>query len=183
MPLDYSRIEDEILLKLLKLDDEKAFNHIYSRHWQVVFSEAHKRQRDIPQTQEIVTDIFAELWLNRKEKEIVDLKKYLAVTTRSKVLAIHRKEQCMLLLRDRIAAHGNFYSVATDEFLVGKEWESAVPLWAVYQPKKRMEIFRMKFYQRLSSVDISINLEIPERMVRQQLQICNNQLKRYLLKG
>jgi len=41
--MDFRRLTDEILLRLIKAGDERAFKEIYSRYWKILFEAAYRR--------------------------------------------------------------------------------------------------------------------------------------------
>ena len=80
-----------MLLILLKEDDERAFNEIYDRYWRILFTLAFSRLRNTYPAEDILHDIFASLWKNRKSADIRSLDHYLASSTRYMVFKVIRK--------------------------------------------------------------------------------------------
>lgn len=72
-------------------DDEKAFTEIYNRYWRSVFAIAYSRLKDACQAEDILHDVFASLWANRKKSAIESLSNYLASATKYLVFASIRK--------------------------------------------------------------------------------------------
>jgi RNA polymerase sigma-70 factor (family 1) len=93
MPV-YNKYTDEKLLELLRQNSNPAFNEIYSRYWQKLFSVAYNRLKDTPSAEDIVHDVFTSLWANRHKSEITHLENYLAVAAKYAVLGkIKRNER------------------------------------------------------------------------------------------
>jgi RNA polymerase sigma-70 factor (ECF subfamily) len=80
-----------MLLVLLKEDDERAFSEIYNRYWRILFAIAFSRLRNTYAAEDILHDIFASLWKNRKSADIRSLDHYLASSTRYMVFKVIRK--------------------------------------------------------------------------------------------
>ncbi|MBC8112588.1 MAG: RNA polymerase sigma-70 factor [Verrucomicrobia bacterium] len=74
------------LLALLKAGDENAFTHIYEQYWEKLYAMAYNRLKSKELTEEIVQDIFTELWLKR---EVITIQKnieaYLVASLKYKI--------------------------------------------------------------------------------------------------
>lgn len=88
----YHTYKDDDLLPLLARSDLKAFSALYNRYWKILFAIAYNRLDNVAVAEDVVQDVFASLWAHREEKEISDLKNYLATAVKYSVLAIIRKE-------------------------------------------------------------------------------------------
>ena len=109
----YHSYDNKILLDLLSKSDELAFAEIYDRYWQRLFTIAYNRLKEIPASEDIVHDIFASLWTNRKKSGIDCLENYLATATKYIVLAkIKRKH------RERIYTRSTHQQVLTPDFSI-----------------------------------------------------------------
>lgn len=82
----YQHHTDNQLLSLLKEGDDKAFNEIYDRYWKLLFSLAFNLMQSLPDTEDIVQEVFTYLWKKRETIEINhSLKSYLAAATKIQV--------------------------------------------------------------------------------------------------
>lgn len=89
----YQLYDNNLLLELISKDDALAFTEIYSRYWKKLFGVAFTRLKEIQSAEDIVHDVFASLWANRKKSEIELLENYLATATKYMVLAKIKKIQ------------------------------------------------------------------------------------------
>ncbi len=87
----YSLNSDDALLCLLAQDDELAFNEIYRRYWRILFGIASGKLKSSFLAEDIIHDVFASLWKNRKSIYIQSLQHYLASSTRYLVFKAIRK--------------------------------------------------------------------------------------------
>src|SRR5687768_6908742 len=79
----YASHTDEELLTLLKKGNEQAFTELYNRYWKLLFSIAYQKTEQPADAEEIVQDVFADLWKRRKKTVIqVSIKSYLAAATK-----------------------------------------------------------------------------------------------------
>ncbi len=61
----YAILSDNELANLITIDDEAAFNEIYKRYWERLYVAARHRIDDSYEAEEIVQDIFCNLWKKR----------------------------------------------------------------------------------------------------------------------
>jgi RNA polymerase sigma factor (sigma-70 family) len=96
-------IESELLRKIAQ-GDEYAFTEIYHQYWKLLFSVAANKLNNLADAEEVVQDVFADLWKRRAEINIrQSLKSYLAAAVKFQVYSLlHKKyrqrqfEQTML---------------------------------------------------------------------------------------
>ena len=91
----YLTSTDEELTIALKGGIKAAFDQIYERHWKKLLNETHKRLRDMEQSEEIVQDVFIDLWRKRAQKDIQSLYPYLLTSVRNHVYMLYRKEKSL----------------------------------------------------------------------------------------
>src|SRR5258705_9231831 len=75
--MNYKLLTDEILIKLLKADDETALNEIYLRYWKCLYFSSLKKVRIKEIAEELVQNIFISLWDRRHLANITHLSGYL----------------------------------------------------------------------------------------------------------
>ncbi|MEO8582249.1 MAG: RNA polymerase sigma-70 factor [Flavitalea sp.] len=82
----FTSYSDEYLFILLKNSDEKAFETLYERYWQKLFVVAAKRLESASEAEEIVQDIFFNIWKLRFELNIEkSVAAYLSASVRFQV--------------------------------------------------------------------------------------------------
>jgi len=78
---------DEDLLHLLRQGDRDAFNTIYERYWQTMYQSA-SRMLNLPeQAEDLVQDLFINLWVKRADYDIENLPAYLRKAVKSRVFS------------------------------------------------------------------------------------------------
>ena len=82
---DCTPFNDQELLQLLKQDNADAFRELYNRYWRRCYFLAHKRLKSATAAEEIVQNVFFNLWHKRNSLDIGDLAPYLAAITRYSV--------------------------------------------------------------------------------------------------
>jgi RNA polymerase sigma-70 factor (family 1) len=160
--------EDKLLLLNLKEDSIEAFNALYEKYWENVYSDALKRSHDEDYAKDITQDVFLQLWTRRNELNISNLPAYLFVAVRNNVFKWMEKEDRYipipeLLIQIETAKDQADSKILLKEFL--KAYESLIETLTPSQ----QEIFRMRYHQDLSTKEISSRLNISRKTVQNQL--------------
>jgi len=164
----YSVHTDAELLSLLKQDDARAFGELYDRHSLSLFDIAYKRLKDRQTSEDIVHDVYTDLWDKRHTRDIQNLLPYLHTATRNAIYT--------LLSKGRATAHfvEPFEDMAVsgltaDGFLNSREIQELLVLLMNTLPKKRREIFRLRYLEGHTTKEISEELDISQKTVQNQL--------------
>ena len=179
--MQYTKLTDDELYGLMKYGDSTAFNTIYNRHWSNVYNEAYKRLKDSEQVEEIVQDIFSDLWKTRSSKNIENLKNYLRVAGKYQVYAIYRREKNNPKFEEpleEMALHGKLADASQNE----KDLKSVIATWISTQPPKRRQIIQLRFNEEMETKDIALKLGISQKTVQNQLLTAQAALKEYITK-
>jgi RNA polymerase sigma-70 factor (family 1) len=145
-----------------------SFTLVYRKFWPSLYNTAYKRLKDRDQCQDIVQNVFTDLW-NRKEKiSIKNLEAYLHTAVRYQVYK-------QLL---KAPSNSAFFSVLekmlqspynADDHVLTAELSKLVELWIDALPEKRKKIFLMHYYEHLSTQEIAARLNISQKTVQNQL--------------
>jgi len=174
------RIADKLLLLKLKEGNNEAFDALYEKYWQGIYSAAFKRLHDPDQAKDITQDVFLQLWLKREENNIDNLPAYLFTATRNKVLNWMEKERKYtpvpeLLLQLRSSLDRSDSELLEREFM--RSYEALIDTLTPSQQK----IFRMRYQQDISTSEIAEQLDISRKTVQNQLGKAVAQLRASLL--
>lgn len=177
----FPAMSDEELFLSMKSGNRSAFDAIYERYWRKLHAESFKRLKNTQQIEELVQDIFSDLWFKKENKDIQHLRNYLIMSTRYQVYAIYRKEKNNPGFEEPLE-HMALYSVNADSSINEKEINNSIDRWLSLQPVKRAEIFRLKFKEDLSTKEISESLQISQKTVQNQLATSYHSLREFLKK-
>lgn len=83
---------DEQLLRLIKEDNELAFEELYSRYWKRMFAMAFLRLERRQIAEDVVQDVFTTLWQRREVLEIVSVEAWLATAVKYKVITLLNRQ-------------------------------------------------------------------------------------------
>jgi len=172
---------DPELITLLKEGHEEAFDEIYRRYWKILFNEAQKRLGDLDLAQEVVQNVFIDLWTHRYSRNIEQLRLYLSTAVRYQVFLVYKKERNNSRFEVPLE---QIPSTATtvDSPLFLSELLAVIHAWLTIQPEKRREIFRLRYIEEFSTKEIANVLNISQKTVQNQLIIGHGSLKEAISK-
>lgn len=96
MPVYNLHMDRELLLRMAHHDDQSAFTALYNQYWDRLYLLAYRHLQSSGPAEEIVQEVFFQLWKKRKALHIESLPAYLAAMTRYAVyrhLASLRKKR------------------------------------------------------------------------------------------
>jgi RNA polymerase sigma-70 factor (family 1) len=169
-------LDDIELYGLVKSGDEHAFTMLYRRHWKGLFNSAHKRLQCRDRSQDIVQNVFIDLWERRSALEIANLQAFLYTAVRFQVFKFTSRQtehtQLLQSFEHTLEAMGR----ADDTVLEG-EISNLLALWIEALPEKRREIFLLHCFEGRSTADIAQQLDISQKTVQNQINTATSELR------
>lgn len=167
---DLAGFPDSELLAMLRQQDEHAFNELYTRYWEKLFNAAYKRLKSAEAAEEVVQDLFTDLWLRR---ERLDIRQGLAIYLFSaiKYLVIkqmHKSAAKTVFVygREEIFKESDN---STEESLIANDLRSHLQSRVELLPVKCKEIYHLSRDEHQSNKDIARQLNISEKTVENQI--------------
>jgi RNA polymerase sigma-70 factor (ECF subfamily) len=166
---------DQELLSLIKTGSEIAFQQLFQRHWEKLFVSASKKLGDQELAQELVHDLFLDLWRRREELAIVNLPAYLGKALQYRIInkLISKKDKFFFELLEN--TEESLYKA--DQALLEKDLTALIISWAEILPERRRHIFIQYYLHHLTTLEIADNLKISQKTVQNQLSISIQDLK------
>lgn len=182
MSLSPSIKEDFLLIEQIRENNTTAFNSLFNKYWQLAFGAAYKRLQNKEDAQDIVQEIFLQIWNNRDKLNIENFPAYLHVSVRNRVIKLAAKRKydspfsthLIELIRN---------PAAVDDQLLYKEFFKAYEAFIATLPPQRQTIFKLRHQQELNTKEISQKLGISRKSVQNQLGKANDALRISLSKG
>lgn len=168
--LVYQNISDHDLLCLLKEDDEIAFNELYKRYWSGVFIVARNRLLNEVDAEEIVQDIFCNLW--RKRSSLVlksSLKAYFSVAVKYEIINRSVRKKRERLLVEQFSHDNKDVDLSTLQTLSFNELEKQLYDSIALLPERCQLVFKLRFENECSQKEIAAELGISEKTVEAHL--------------
>ncbi len=176
---DYASYADDRLLALLGMNDEEAFTALYKRYWEKVFYVALKKLGDESVAEDIVQDVFADLWKRRVGLEVREkLAAYLAVAVKYRVINVQARQHRLNRIRDKIYAGTEEGTRATEEWLSFEELRSQLEQNIARLPEKSRLAFQYNRDEGLSYKEIAARMNISEKAVERNIARAVQSLKK-----
>lgn len=156
---------DEQLFSLLQEGDEAAFTEVYRRYWKLLFSVATNKTGMLADAEEIVQDIFADLWKRRADISIRStLKQYLAGAVKFQVFAYYDKQQRQRDFQQQAATGGWQEPECDYNALKAQILQATAQL-----PERCRLVYELSRNEGLSHKEIAQTLGISEKTVENQI--------------
>ena len=154
----------------LRCGDEKAFTLLYNEYWDVLFGVAYNTTRSKEIAQEIVQDVFASLWANRKDLQIhTSVKSYLCGAVRHGVFNYFDRQKVRDKYKLNVAARTTIAINTTEEQVAFEEINSLVNQEIESLPETTRTIFILSRFRGFSVPEISTELSISGKAVEYHL--------------
>jgi RNA polymerase sigma-70 factor (ECF subfamily) len=166
----YQNVSDQELLCLLKADDEAAFNELYKRYWSGIFLVARNRLSNDNDAEEIVQDIFCNLW--RKRSSFVldkSFKAYFSVAVKYEVINRSVRKGRENSFIEQFSKENTEEDLSTLETLSFNELEERLYKSITLLPERCQLVFKLRFEKEYSQKEIANELDISEKTVEAHL--------------
>ena len=175
---DCSNLDDVALLQQLTLGDNAAYTEIYNRYWQKLFAVAAHKLKNLADAEEIVQDIFLEIW-NRRETLVITTKlsSYLSVAVSYKVINVLAKRNVKARYNQYAIEHSPNADFSTINWLDFEELKARFLRNVADLPEKCQLVFKLSREENLSHREIASRLEISEKTVEAHLSKARHILK------
>ena len=172
--LEYQMWPDTELLNLLRLDDRKAFEVLYNKYSGKVYQAAYNLFRDKDVCEDLVQELFIDLWIKRNKLNVSSLEWYLKIAIKNRVLMYIRTKRATLDL-SAIAMLTEKYT--TDSKLMQNDISAILKNNIDLLPEKCRQIFTLSRQEYLSNKEIASRLNISIKTVENQITIALRYLR------
>jgi RNA polymerase sigma-70 factor, ECF subfamily len=163
-------ISDEELLHRIKHDDTHALKILFERHFSLLCCFASRFVKNAHLAEEVVSDVFLNIWLKREKIEIkTNLKTYLFTAVRNQSLNYLKKNNKHFEDIDAVDKENKASDMNADKFIQYEELKEDIDSLLCQLPQKRQIIFRMNRLDGLSYKEIADILSISLNTVQNQM--------------
>lgn len=165
-----TKVSDLQLWASIRQHDESAFNELFRRYWIRLYKTAYQYLKDKETSEEVVHDVFLNIWDRRNELEIITFSSYMLTAIRYQIYNRMRALKSPLIYGDDSIEVGSVSAYNTGENKI-EEQELREQIYNYLQalPKRCQEIFCMSRIEQLSNQEIAMRLGISKRTVENQL--------------
>jgi RNA polymerase sigma-70 factor (ECF subfamily) len=177
--MHYELLADDVLLRLLKKSDEKAFVAIFNRYWEKIFLSAYKKLRSKQEAEDLTQNLFAALWDNRNRYEIDHLFRYLSVGMKNRIInhlnakLVKSGQQVEI---DAVSGEEN----AADQKFALHDLQVALDKALSHLPEKTRTVFKLSRFEKYPVKDIARQLGLTEKAVEYHITQSNKILGLHL---
>nr|NQU92666.1 RNA polymerase sigma-70 factor [Bacteroidota bacterium] len=158
--------DTELYLRIRK-SSHLAFQEFYNRHWNRLFLYAYKIIETQSASEDIVQEIFIELWVNRKTRSIDNITAYISKAVKIKSFNILRNSA---ITEKHLKLFGQpLIEKNTEESIEYTETREKIETLISTLPNRCEEIFRMSRFDNMSNLEISKKLNISVQTVKNQI--------------
>jgi len=183
-PLGTENSLDEVTA-LLKKGDQGAYEYIYKRYWYKIFLVAYKKTKSKETAEELVQELFLNLWKKREHLEIHQLEHYLFSSIKHSIFAYYASQS--LEHKYIESARGQVESELSgiEETIAVDEINIALKRGLETLPDKTKKVFQMSRFENLSVHQIAKKLKLSDKAVEyhltKSLKILKTLLKDFII--
>ncbi|HVK47360.1 MAG TPA: sigma-70 family RNA polymerase sigma factor [Pseudobacter sp.] len=164
--VSYSTYHDSDLLTSLRDGDHLAFSELYNRYWERMLYVAAAKTSSIAIAEEIVQDIFLDLWERRASLNITGtLESYLAVAVKYRVINAQAKKKREEAYRQSAILQQMHIDNSTQEQIDHEELKKRLARQISLLPDKCRLTYQLRKDEGLSQKEVAAKLRISEKAV------------------
>lgn len=171
---------DRDLAHRFRNGDKKAFEEIFDAHWYSLYKNAHAVLRSHEEAEEIVQELFTNLWQKRESLDIADFSNYLFIAMKRRVIDRSRSKIIQAKYWEYYKRHIPSFGETTEEMVSFNELQSTLEEGLRKLPEKSRQIFRLNRMEGRSVSEISGFLQLSERAIEYHLTKSIRELKLHL---
>ncbi len=166
MSSDNNNLNDEELIKLLYNGNRRAFDALYYRYFAKLYSVAYKRVKSKEDAEEIIQELFTNLWIKRELINInQNFSSYIFTAVKYMIFKYYRKEGVQKVYAENLSIVYSELENTTEEIIffndLNLQFENAVN----NLPDKSKTVFSLSRKEHKTNKEIAYQLGITEKAV------------------
>ena len=178
LPGNFTALTDHQLFELIKQGNEGAFDELFNRRWEEIYTTVAAILANQEAAQDIVQDLFIKVWTNREEIENTNITGFLFKIAKLESYQYLRKNKIRQQLLDQFNnltfAHDTEDKINFSE--VKKYYRESLKT----MPEKTRIIFKLSRIENLSNQEISKKLDISVKTVEYHMSNALKHLRQHL---
>ncbi|WP_316794294.1 RNA polymerase sigma-70 factor [Pedobacter frigoris] len=163
----YSTYTDQELTALLKSDDHLAFNEIFKRYGSLLISFAYRKLYDKELAQDIVHDVFTDLWAKRLIQQISKgFEPFIFTSVKNRILDHYKHEKVSQRYLDNFKEYVTQTEDGADHLVRELDLSALIEKEIAALPEKMRVVFELSRNTDMSRKEIAEHLGIPEETVK-----------------
>lgn len=165
----YKTLSDNELLNLMQRDDEAAFNELYLRYWEKLMAISLKRVKDVDVAQDIMQEVFVNIWKSRHRTEIRQPENYMATSVKFLSISYLRSQKKARLVDELDEAVFLYHDATAEQLLYTKDLISIIQKEVNSLPPVCQLVFRYSRLEGRSTKEIAAEMNLAEQTVKNHL--------------
>ncbi|GGF06386.1 RNA polymerase sigma factor [Hymenobacter cavernae] len=176
----YASHPDAALLGALRADDEGAFAEIYKRYSYRLFTVAYQKLGSREVAEELVQDLFADLWSRRASHQVQELQPYLFSAIRYRIINYIKAQKVKAGYELYCRLSTSEADTDTENNLALSDLSAAFLAGVGKLPEKSREVFQLSRLEHYTVPEISVRVNLSEKSVEYHLTKSLKLLRSYL---
>jgi RNA polymerase sigma-70 factor (family 1) len=176
----YASYPEATLLDALRAGDEGAFAEVYKRYSFRLFTVAFQKLKSREVAEELVQDLFENLWSRRATTHIEQLDYYLFSAIRYRIINYIKTQKLRAGHQLYLQINSPDKNTETEEALALNDLTAALLAGVQDLPEKSREVFQLSRLEHYSVSEISVRVNLSEKTVEYHLTKSLKLLRRYL---
>lgn len=183
---DYRKYSDQELFEALKIGDATAYTEIFDRYQNILYRHAYRLLGDHDEVQDVVQDVFLNLWLKRSQLTIKSsLSSYIYQATRNRILNLMSHQKVIDRYVESLRAFWEEGEYSTDQRIRESELANIIHKEIDALSTKMRRIYLLSRRDDLTYKQIAEQEGIAEKTVRNQVynaqQILRTKINSFLI--
>jgi RNA polymerase sigma-70 factor (ECF subfamily) len=161
---------DTVLINRLREGDKLALTDLYNTYWQLLFISAYNIIKDKELCEDIIQDIFMNIWHNREKLEInISLKGYLYACARYQVFNHFKKNKDKIHIEFFNDLDKRFQYATPETEMMHNELVQEINTIIETLPEKCQLVYKLSREEQLSHKEIAVRLNISTKTVENHI--------------
>lgn len=161
---------DTVLINRLREGDKLALTKLYNTYWQLLFISAYNIIKDKELCEDIIQDVFMNIWHNRENLEInISLKGYLYACARYRVFNQFKKDKDKMHIEFFNDLDKRFQYATPETEMMHDELVQQINTIIETLPEKCQLVYKLSREEQLSHKEIAERLNISTKTVENHI--------------
>ncbi|MDE1192578.1 MAG: RNA polymerase sigma-70 factor [Arachidicoccus sp.] len=159
---------DEELYRLMQSGNENAFVEIYKRYWDKLYYIAVKKINQFQDGENLVQEVFMDLWNRRKSCNIQILSAYLCAAIKYRIINYMAKQDRNIAYQSYLLVNEHETDKATEEWLNFDELQNWLQQTVAALPEKCRLVYQLR-EEGYTRKEIAYKMHISEKTVENHI--------------
>jgi RNA polymerase sigma-70 factor (family 1) len=166
------------LWSAIRNDDEAAFTIFFNRYWELLYNTSYRYTKDHEVSEEIVHDIFLNIWSRRKGLVITSFQNFFLKAVRYQIYNRNNAAKLSIVAANESIFENYGWEINNGESRLREtELDKELHSYLTQLPERCQQIFQMSRIGNLSNQEISFKLGISKRSVENQIALALKHLR------